>query len=558
MSNDDHRNNRHEKAQFTHDIGYTDETFGESTWTPGPKKIPKGRESTMSNSEQIWMKGGNRLIGLNRLFGAKKDDEDKAEQKAIVHQEVPRCFNFPLKGEAVEADDVVGLHNIVTDFREVVRSDQRDDHELFRQFITDIITHRYFNWFFTAGIIMNPFVMLAEIILSSHPMMLAEYKVHITLLNNIFLSIFLIELLLKYYGTVETFWLDAWNVMDFCLIGVCLCDSNTEWFTNSQGNVLSVLRTFRILRVLKSITRLTDYIPGLPMVMKTLVETTEQLAYIMLIWFFTSVVLCVLGCSFFEETHYMRKHFSDFAEGMWTNFIILTQDGWRLKYQDGFREYYDETKQPNMEQRSSNFLVWYLLTFFTVVFSGLVLNSMCVASVVSNLDKAMIDEAQDRDGEEDDDTDMIGTTLADDFDDEEKAEIKSNIKNKDADITFMTNHPAFIKLSQRPFFKCSDGKKNVERVEDKLLILHALETNLKEYNQLRSELDAIQEEIKTLNDPTTTNEDAMRILTCSKTPNNNLNTGMFTGLRPAGVRASNISQLGPRTEKRSVAAKNKI
>ena len=70
------------------------------------------------------------------------------------------------------------------------------------------------------------------------------------------------------------------------------------------------------------------------------------------------------------------------------------------------------------------------------------------------------------------------------------------MKQSVAGLTYMTNHPAFIKLRQTPLFKCSNGRKTTERVEDKLLLLHAFEKNLKEYAQLRKELDEILDEVR--------------------------------------------------------------
>ena len=61
-----------------------------------------------------------------------------------------------------------------------------------------------------------------------------------------------------------------------------------------------------------------------------------------------------------------------------------------------------------------------------------------------------------------------------------------------------------IKTEKRVLFKCATGKKTSERVEDKLVILEALEKNLIDYNKLRDQFVEIFEEIKQLNDPTTT------------------------------------------------------
>ena len=61
-----------------------------------------------------------------------------------------------------------------------------------------------------------------------------------------------------------------------------------------------------------------------------------------------------------------------------------------------------------------------------------------------------------------------------------------------------------IKTEKRVLFKCATGKKTSERVEDILVILEALEKNLIDYNKLRDQFVEIFEEIKQLNDPTTT------------------------------------------------------
>ena len=62
------------------------------------------------------------------------------------------------------------------------------------------------------------------------------------------------------------------------------------------------------------------------------------------------------------------------------------------------------------------------------------------------------------------------------------------------------------KAEKRVLFKCATGKKTSERVEDKLVILEALEKNLIDYNKLRDQFVEIFEEIKQLNDPTTTSK----------------------------------------------------
>jgi len=92
----------------------------------------------------------------------------------------------------------------------------------------------------------------------------------------------------------------------------------------------------------------------------------------------------------------------------------------------------------------------------------------------------------------------------------------------------------------RPLYNShSSGKRNTERIEDKLLLLHALEENIKDYNKYREELNELVEEIRSLNDPTSTNEDALRILACSK---NGVNMPGGLNVKDAQTRASHINK----------------
>ena len=71
------------------------------------------------------------------------------------------------------------------------------------------------------------------------------------------------------------------------------------------------------------------------------------------------------------------------------------------------------------------------------------------------------------------------------------------------------------KAEKNVLFKCATGKKTSERVEDKLVILEALEKNLVDYNKLRDQFVEIFEEIKQLNDPTTTSKFTSELLISS-------------------------------------------
>ena len=66
-----------------------------------------------------------------------------------------------------------------------------------------------------------------------------------------------------------------------------------------------------------------------------------------------------------------------------------------------------------------------------------------------------------------------------------------------------------------------------------------MEENIKDYNKYREELNELVEEIRSLNDPTSTNEDALRILACSK---NGVNMPGGLNVKDAQTRASHINK----------------
>ena len=49
----------------------------------------------------------------------------------------------------------------------------------------------------------------------------------------------------------------------------------------------------------------------------------------------------------------------------------------------------------------------------------------------------------------------------------------------EASLIFMANHPAFQKLKQKPLLKTGLGNMTIDRVEDVLMIINALERNLR-------------------------------------------------------------------------------
>ena len=200
----------------------------------------------------------------------------------------------------------------------------------------------------------------------------------------------------------------------------------------------------------------------------------------------------------FSENDFVEAHFRTFLDGIWTAFVFLTMDGWRMNFQSGF-DFYEYSENSDLSERELIFTFWYVVNILLIIlFSklhhnikiqtllGLVMNSMIVARVVTNLDNAMIEQDVDQ-----------GTNLKmyllikliqekdmDAPEEKKPSQAEDNSAQKDDDgddtpLVFMTNHPSYQKLKQKPLFKTGLGNMTIDRVEDILMIANALERNLR-------------------------------------------------------------------------------
>lgn len=229
-----------------------------------------------------------------------------------------------------------------------------------------------------------------------------------------------------------------------------------------------------------------------------------------------SILFIILGGTLFADEQYLYIHFQDFVEGFFTTFVVLTQDGWVKKFEAGFDYFYEDPVA-----NETVCLLWIVLFILMVLIFGFVIGSIFVTQVVTNLDKAMLEQNEDDRKEEDKDDILAGVFEGDDYDEADKEEIKRDIREREIKMDYLTDFTIFAQhkhkgQDRQVLHKCPNGKRNSERVEDKLILLEALERNLNEYNGYREQLVEIIEEIKHLNDPATTNEEALRILTCTK------------------------------------------
>ncbi|XP_027053424.1 cation channel sperm-associated protein 4-like [Pocillopora damicornis] len=290
-----------------------------------------------------------------------------------------------------------------------------------------------------------------------------KYSHLFSVLDQCLMTIFVCEILVKWYHGFFMFWKRGWNVLDFFIVVALLLGPLLSTGSGSRG-VLRILRVLRAFRSLRSITSL----PGLQIVVQTILQSVPDMANIVLLLVIIMLVFSVIGVTLFRDI--VPMYFGNLSSSMFYLFVCLTQDGWMeifKAFQDVGETYYIGGGL-------------FLLVFIAI--GAFVFANLVVAVVVTNLEFAMMDvktEGKDR-GEKDD--------------------LKAKLDGDDTTLKTVgvEEVPSFVYLKQMPFQLPDLTKIPSEKLENYFLILSAIEENLGESKRIKAEINEIIGEVSEL------------------------------------------------------------
>ena len=115
--------------------------------------------------------------------------------------------------------------------------------------------------------------------------------------NLAFTGIYFLEMIIKLIAYKKTYFMDGWNVFDFLIVMFALVGIITQTFFNIQVGALStVVRAFRILRVLKLIRKAKN----LQKILNTFLLAIPELANVGALLFLFLFLFAVLGVFLFS------------------------------------------------------------------------------------------------------------------------------------------------------------------------------------------------------------------------------------------------------------------
>ncbi|XP_039944236.1 sodium channel protein type 5 subunit alpha-like [Hirundo rustica] len=180
-----------------------------------------------------------------------------------------------------------------------------------------ILVHSLFTWFIMCTIITNcVFMALTESSKSSSP----SWNTYV---EFTFTGIYTFESLIKILATgfclnEFTFLRDPWNWLDFTVIIMAYVGAFSD-----LGSV-SVLRTFRVLRALKTIS----VVPGLKIIVGALIQSVKKLANVMILTVFCLSVFALIGLQIFKGNLRQKciRNTTEFCNKTWESYEKFVND----------------------------------------------------------------------------------------------------------------------------------------------------------------------------------------------------------------------------------------
>lgn len=230
-------------------------------------------------------------------------------------------------------------------------SDQaRQEDETLRSWLKILIGKPVFEWFIIGLIFLNAVILGLETDKEMHD----AYGSLFSAIDRLILSVFVCELLAKFYVHRWQMFKDPWSVFDVFVVGVALVPATGH---------LSVLRSLRILRIL----RLISAVPSMRRVVTGLLNAIPGMGSVAALLLLIIYVSSVMATQLFGGE--FPKLFGTLSASIFTLVQIMTMEGWA------------DLAGPVMDKFPYAwifFLIYMLVTSFAVLnlFIGIIVDAM--------------------------------------------------------------------------------------------------------------------------------------------------------------------------------------
>ncbi|PIK62956.1 putative cation channel sperm-associated protein 4-like [Apostichopus japonicus] len=420
------------------------------------------------------------------MFGLRVKFANRFKKQIDHVEKIERLYTFDPQAvqKGVALSDMFANDEVEEDFNEVVdQDDERVEEVVSQELVGQMVEGTAFRFFILGVIVINTIL----IGLGTNEKLSEDYSWLFTIFDYTVLTIFTVELLLKWFSGFFIYWRVGWNVLDFFII-----------LTLLMGPTLTFLGSSRILRILR------------------VIRAFRNMTNIVLLLVIVMVVLSVAGVSLFGKD--FPEFFENLGAAMFSLFICVTQDGWM-----GIFEQF---------QGTSHYLTGGVYFIICVIIGAFVFANLVVAVVVTNLDKAMNEVKEENKQNED----LLATKpIGEDDPDYERT------------VPIVSVQDALTKVNlaaQKPLFFGDFKYLTQEKLEHYIIVLMAIEDNLVEYKKIHTELEQIFSVIWNLNYEEGGDDDDDEDKSDDDKPDRNAGAGLdFTSIGRRGDILSNLLEL---------------
>ena len=220
-----------------------------------------------------------------------------------------------------------------------------------------IVSKKSFEYGIIALIILNGIVLGLE----TSPSIVKGYGDYLLMINNLVLTVFVIEAILKITAVAPRFKLyfgDGWNLFDFSIVVLSLIPTT--------GEFAMIARLARLLRV----ARLISTIPELRLIVSTLVRSIPSMGHVLLLMSIIFYIYAVAGYHIFHE--HDPTHWNNLGISLLTLFRVVTLEDWT------------DVMYKAMELHP---MAWAFFVSFVILGTFVVIN-LFIAVVINNLEEA--------------------------------------------------------------------------------------------------------------------------------------------------------------------------
>ncbi|KAJ3403660.1 Cation channel sperm-associated protein 4 [Chytridiales sp. JEL 0842] len=341
-----------------------------------------------------------------------------------------------------------------------------NDHETLENHVSEDLAARFGDSLFFKSLMLSVIVLNSLMIaIQTNEQLSTTASDAFMILDYIFTSIFLSEILFKWYYGFLPFWKNPWNVFDVLIVGISLAGPLLSFIKSAR-----TLRIFRVMRAFRSLRSLTVF-RGLQTVVQVVVDSIPDMLNVIILLMILIFIWALVGVALFSDS--LPRSYGDFPKALFSLFAMTTQIGWLEDFEQ-------------LEKEGRFVEGAFFFTSFMIV-GVFILAKIMVAVVVSNLQEAYEDEQRYLRQH----SRALKSTNTSSTQGQQKCRRGVRPPPRGDEEVWKGQIPFEIP----DFDKISKGK-----IENYLLVLSILEENLREFAELKEKIEKIQFEVKFINE----------------------------------------------------------